>query len=151
MSSEGQPRIICLCGSTKFMSAFDHANRQETLDNQIVVSVGVDLQYRDVHVAPDAPTRDVIKKVLDPLHKRKIDLADEILVINVDGYIGKSTEDEIRYAVRRRKPVRLLHQDKDIERKIKDMQDKLDAIVNELCVQHEMAQSAIETTSPPSS
>ena len=36
--------------------------------------------------------------MLDDMHKRKIDMADEIFVINVGGYIGKSTQNEIAYA-----------------------------------------------------
>ena len=38
------------------------------------------------------------KEMLDDMHKRKIDMADEIFVINVDGYIGESTKSEIEYA-----------------------------------------------------
>lgn len=39
-----------------------------------------------------------VKEQMDELHLRKIDLADEILVVNVDGYIGNSTKREIEYA-----------------------------------------------------
>ena len=38
------------------------------------------------------------KEMLDDMHKRKIDMADEIFVINVNGYIGESTKSEIEYA-----------------------------------------------------
>ena len=36
--------------------------------------------------------------MLDDMHKRKIDMADEIYVINVGGYVGESTRSEIEYA-----------------------------------------------------
>jgi cell division protein FtsB len=48
------------------------------------------------------------KIALDELHKRKIDLADEVLVLNVGGYIGESTRSEIEYARKLGKPVRYL-------------------------------------------
>ena len=46
--------------------------------------------------------------MLDDMHKRKIDMADEIFVINVDGYIGSSTQSEIEYAKATGKTVRYL-------------------------------------------
>ncbi len=46
-----------------------------------------------------------VKEVLDELHKRKIDLSDEVFVINVDGYVGESTRSEIDYAIEHSKPV----------------------------------------------
>jgi hypothetical protein len=49
-----------------------------------------------------------VKTALDELHKRKIELADEVLVLNVGGYIGKSTRSEIDHAERLGKPVRYL-------------------------------------------
>lgn len=48
------------------------------------------------------------KKMLDDMHKRKIDMADEIFVINVDGYIGDSTRSEIEYAIKTGKGVAYL-------------------------------------------
>ena len=46
--------------------------------------------------------------MLDDMHKRKIDMADEIFVINVGGYIGDSTQSEIEYAIEHGKTVRYL-------------------------------------------
>lgn len=46
----------------------------------------------------DEGTLSKTKKMLDDMHKRKIDLADSIYVINVGGYIGESTRSEIEYA-----------------------------------------------------
>lgn len=48
------------------------------------------------------------KIALDELHKRKIDLADEVYVLNVGGYIGESTKSEIQYAKEIRKRIRYL-------------------------------------------
>jgi hypothetical protein len=49
-----------------------------------------------------------VKKIVDEVHKRKIDLADEVLVLNIGGYIGNSTRSEIEYAKAHQKPVRYL-------------------------------------------
>lgn len=111
MAVRKRPRRVCLCGSTKFLSAFDVANRDETLAGRIVLTVGVDMHFRD-RAFLDATTkgkqeRKAVKDTLDWLHKRKIDLADEILVLDVDGRIGKSTKTEIRYAKRKGKRVRM--------------------------------------------
>lgn len=89
------PKVVCLCGSTKFGQAFIDANLRETLAGNIVLTIGCathsDEQLGKL-ITPEA------KKKLDELHKRKIDLADEILVLDVDGYIGSSTASEIAYA-----------------------------------------------------
>lgn len=101
------PIITCLCGSTQFWQEFQDVAEQEILKNHIVLSVGI--PYREGHPLYDAATpeeRIAVKERLDRLHKRKIDLADEILVLNVDGYIGDSTRGEIEYALEHNKPVR---------------------------------------------
>lgn len=100
-----RPRIVCLCGSTRFMSAFFDAGWQYTLDGYIVLSVGV-CKHADDHGA-EALGGDVAER-LDELHKRKIDLADEVFVLNVGGYIGDSTRSEIDYALEHGKPVAYL-------------------------------------------
>lgn len=98
------PKIVCLCGSTKFMHAFQQANLTETVGyGNIVLSVGCNTKS-DAGLQLGADT----KKRLDDLHKRKIDLADEILVLNVGGYIGESTQSEIEYAEALGKPIRYL-------------------------------------------
>lgn len=102
--SKDRPRIVCLCGSTKFRNAFAVANRSETIAGRIVLLVGFFGHSGDT--LPSAED----KEMLDELHKRKIDLADEVLVLNVGGYIGASTRSEIDYAVAHGKPVRYLEQ-----------------------------------------
>lgn len=99
------PKIVCLCGSTRFMDAFYEATCQETLKGHIVLSVGVskaDFERLQINGRED------VKVALDELHLRKIDLADEVLVLNVGGYVGISTQREIAYARSRGTPVRFL-------------------------------------------
>ena len=101
-----KPKIVVLCGSTRFMDAFHEAGWVETLKGNIVLSVGV-----SKHLPPDHGGESLgqhVVEMLDELHWRKIDLADEVLVLNVDGYIGYSTSREIEYAERIGKPVRYL-------------------------------------------
>ena len=56
----------------------------------------------------DEGTLTKTKEMLDDMHKRKIDMADEIFVINVGGYIGDSTRSEIEYAKAHGKKVKYL-------------------------------------------
>lgn len=97
------PRIVCLCGSTRFFEAFQKANYDETLAGRIVLSIGCDTKS-DAGLG----ITEEQKKMLDELHKRKIDLAEEILVLNVGGYIGNSTRGEIEYARKHGKHIRWL-------------------------------------------
>lgn len=101
------PRIVCLCGSTRFSEAFKEANLKETIAGNIVLSIGCDTKSDKDLIALGKLTKEA-KDKLDDLHKRKIDLADEILVLNVDGYIGESTKSEIEYAQLNNKKIRYL-------------------------------------------
>lgn len=98
-----KPKIICLCGSTRFIKTFAEVNLKLTLEGIIVLSVGA-VAHSDSELGLDEET----KRKLDELHKDKIDLADEILVLNVGGYIGSSTRSEIEYARRFDTRVRFL-------------------------------------------
>jgi hypothetical protein len=104
-----RPRIVCLCGSTKFKAEFIEWNSKLTIAGEIVLSVGMfghaDFPDED-WFAKHAKT----KTRLDELHKRKIDLADYIFVLNVGGYIGESTASEIAYAQSIGRTVQYLHQ-----------------------------------------
>lgn len=103
-----RPRIVCLCGSTRFYQTFQQANLDETMAGRIVLSVGFYLHTGvESHWRRSSLTAEQ-KVALDELHLRKIDLADEILVLNVGGYVGESTAREISYARRVGKPVRWL-------------------------------------------
>jgi len=103
----GRPRIVCLCGSTRFMDAFRAANLSETLAGRIVLTVGCDTKS-DADLIVLGKLTEEAKAKLDELHKRKIDLADEILVLDVGGYVGESTRSEIAYAEGQKKRVRWL-------------------------------------------
>jgi hypothetical protein len=93
-----KPKIVCLCGSTRFKDAFDDANYRETMKGKIVLSVGFFMHASGNKHGGSIGATPQQKVALDELHKRKIDLADEVLVLNIGGYIGESTRSEIDYA-----------------------------------------------------
>lgn len=132
-----RPKIVCLCGSTRFADAFIKAQREETLAGKIVLSVGLFGHQEGIDMAGP------VKRMLDELHLRKIDLADEVLILNVEtpvcdgcnkpvkydpkwgghschacqsrqstcrvvAYIGESTRKEIAYATQKGKAIRYL-------------------------------------------
>jgi hypothetical protein len=109
------PTIVVLCGSTRFHQEFQRANYEETMAGRIVLTVGfyrcyaesVEHSRTEVHGESIGCTADQ-KIALDELHKRKIDLADEVFVLNVGGYIGDSTRSEIEYAEALGMPIRYL-------------------------------------------
>ena len=106
----GKYKVITLCGSTRFKDEFMEANKRLTLEGNIVISVGLFGHSGDNEVWEnmDEGTLTRTKEMLDDIHKRKIDMADEIFVINVGGYIGDSTRSEIDYALKHGKIVRYL-------------------------------------------
>ena len=92
--------VITLCGSTRFKNEFMEVQKRLTLKGNIVISVGLFGYSGDAEVWEnmDKGTLTKTKVMLDDMHKCKIDMADEIFVINVGGYIGDSTHSEIDYA-----------------------------------------------------
>lgn len=104
------PRIVCLCGSTRFKDAFDEANYRETMAGRIVLSVGFMMHATGNKHGEGVGATPEQKICLDNLHKRKIDLCDEVFVLDVDEYIGTSTRSEIDYAIAHGKPVVYLSQ-----------------------------------------
>ena len=103
----GKYKVITLCGSTRFKDAFMETQKRLTLEGNIVISVGL-----FGHSGDDEVWTEGTKEMLDDMHKRKIDMADEIFVINVGGYIGASTRSEIENAKAAGKAVRYLEPDK---------------------------------------
>ena len=101
--------VVCLCGSTRFYKQFQQANYDETMAGKIVLSVGFFPHASDEAHGEHVGITPEKKRELDELHMRKIDLADEILVLNVDGYVGESTTHEIHYAHETGKKVRWLN------------------------------------------
>ena len=96
----GKYKVITLCGSTKFKDDFLREQKRLTLEGNIVISVGLFGHSGDNEVWTEGT-----KEMLDEMHRRKIDMADEIFVINKDGYIGTSTRGEIEYAIETNKKV----------------------------------------------
>ena len=108
----GKYKVITLCGSTRFKDVFMETQKWLTLEGNIVISVGLFGHAGDAEVWEnmDEGTLTKTKEMLDDMHKRKIDMADEIFVINVGGYIGSSTRSEIEYAKMTGKTVRYLEE-----------------------------------------
>ena len=100
----GQYKVITLCGSTRFKEDFERINKELTLAGNIVISVGAFGHSGDTFTEEQ-------KIMLDDIHKRKIDMADAIYVINKGGYIGQSTRSEIQYAMRTGKHIIFMEDD----------------------------------------
>lgn len=97
----GKYKVVTLCGSTRFKDEYLAIQKRLTLEGNIVISVGL-----FGHSGDDEVWTEGTKAMLDDMHKRKIDMADEIFVINVGGYIGESTRSEIDYALANGKAVK---------------------------------------------
>lgn len=107
-----KPRVVCLCGSTRFKQAWYEQNKRLTHEGKIVLGVG-DLD-------PNAPNTNVpidaaLKARLDALHLCKIEMADEVLILNVGGYIGESTKNELAHAKRLGKDICFLEPEKALD------------------------------------
>jgi hypothetical protein len=106
----GIPSIVVICGSTRFMAEMAEADLRETAAGKVVVKPGCNMkQPHELWADPD--TADMLKIQLDRLHRAKIRLADEVLVVGP--YIGDSTRSEIAYARELGKPVRFTHPEVD--------------------------------------
>ena len=108
----GKYNVVTLCGSTRFKDDFYAAQKKLTLEGNIVISVGLFGHSGDEEVwdGMDEGMLGKTKAMLDDMHKRKIDMADSIYVINVGGYIGESTKSEIEYAKAHGKKVEYLEE-----------------------------------------
>jgi len=95
-------KIVCLCGSSRFLEAFADAYVVESLKGNVVMSIAGNVRVRSDY--------EEIKPALDATYRPKIMLADEVLVLNVGGYIGESTRAEIEYAHKLGKFVRYLEE-----------------------------------------
>lgn len=106
----GLPVIVAICGSTRFMEAMTEADLQETAAGRIVVRPGCDMKQPHTLWGDPANAED-LKYRLDELHRAKIRLADEVLIVG--DYIGDSTRSEIDYARALGKPIRFTHPEID--------------------------------------
>ena len=84
--------VITLCGSTRFKNEFFEVQKRLTLEGNIVLNLGVFSQVDDIALTSEQIC------MLKEMHRQKIRMSDAIYVINVDGYIGEGTKDEIAYA-----------------------------------------------------
>ncbi len=100
-------KVITLCGSTRFKNEFLEAQKRLTLEGNVVITVGL-----FGHSGDDVVWTEGVKDMLDRQHLAKIDLADEIFVINVGGYIGDSTRREIAYAEFKGKTIKYMDNSK---------------------------------------
>lgn len=96
----GKYKVITLCGSTKFKDDFIREQKRLTLEGNIILTVGLFGHSGDNEVWNEG-----VKEMMDDMHKRRIDMSDEIFVINKNGYIGESTKSEIDYAIQKGKRV----------------------------------------------
>ena len=101
----GRPKVVCYCGSIrKALDAFKKAEYESLMRGEIALlpcCMFVDIE-REYGAGNE------YKQKADEQHKRKIDMCDEVFVLNVGGYIGESTRSEIEYANKIGKPVKYL-------------------------------------------
>lgn len=97
--NDTRPTIICLCGSMKFKTDFDRVAKEQTLKGRIILTLaffdGEELESEQ-------------RTLLQHLHRHKIKMSDEILVINPEGYIGEATQNDIEFALNLGKRVEYL-------------------------------------------
>ncbi len=104
-----RPKIICLCGSSRFIESFAVLAWEFEKAGNITVGLHyLPPSYSKEHIPDHLAEHEGVAKQMDELHLRKIDLADEVFVINVNGYIGESTRREINYAEQQEKPIKYL-------------------------------------------
>lgn len=110
----GKYKVITLCGSARFQKEFMREQKRLSLEGNIVISLGFfdSPENKETWNNMNENTRQEKMAMLKDMHKRKIDMADEIFVINPNGYIGESTKSEIAYAQQNHKPVRYLEEPK---------------------------------------
>ncbi len=91
--SDTRPTMICLCGSTKFKHDFERVAREQTLKGRIVLTLALFSKADGETLEPEQRT------LLQHLHRHKIKMSDEILVVNPDGKVGNSTQSDIEFAM----------------------------------------------------
>lgn len=102
ITTRNKYNIITLCGSIKFKNEFIKVQERLTLEGNIVLTPNFFYNIKKEHI------NEKTKKMLDEMHRQKIDMSDEIYVINLGGYIGESTKSEIEYAQEKEKKISYL-------------------------------------------
>ena len=106
-----RPKVVCLCGSTRFYKEFQRANYEESMKGHIVLSVGFYMHASEEAHGEKWGCTPAQKRMLDAVYLKKIEMADEVLVLDVHGYIGESTRSEINHAESLGKRIRYLSQE----------------------------------------
>lgn len=105
-------KVICLCGSTRFTETMLVTQWNFTKQGYVVLSwCALPSWYFDGEDKSHIGDQEGVKEVVDEVHKRKIDLCDEVFVLNINGYIGESTKSEVLYALEHGKLIKLLEPD----------------------------------------
>ena len=94
----GKRKVVTICGSIRFW------DKMQEMSEKLELEKG----YAVIGVTPHVMERDFTQQeedLLDELHKIKIDISDAIYVVNVGGYIGNSTRNEIEYATKKGKEI----------------------------------------------
>lgn len=104
-----RPKVICFCGSVRFSAemmiwGWELAKRDTIVLTWSVLPDGYFKGTDDQNSIHGAEVEGV-REQLDELHKRKIDLADAVYIVNVGGYVGDSTKSEVAYAHDHGKPI----------------------------------------------
>jgi len=94
-----RPTIVAIIGSSRFRDYMQGIAQVETLKGHIVLLPGF------YHHADKYPITDAKKKQLDELTLRKIDLADEVICCQPNGYVGSSTKRQLDYCITMKKPI----------------------------------------------
>lgn len=105
-----KPKIICICGSTRFadlhaVMKWEFEKTGEAICLMINCLPAWYVEQKGWEGHDHFCEQSGKKEILDELHLRKIDIVDEVFIINKDGYIGESTRNEIEYAKKLGKPV----------------------------------------------
>jgi len=104
-------KVICLCGSTRFTEYMLIYQWELTKQGFVVLSwCALPDSYFQGEPKSHVGDQEGVKEIVDEVHMRKIDLADEIHILNIGGYIGESTRNEIMYAKKMGKSIKFLEQ-----------------------------------------
>ena len=98
-------KVITLCGSTRFKAAFEEWNVRLTLGGSVVLSIAIPSHSYGLSLTAAE------KAAFDAAHLAKIDLSDEVFVLDVGGHVGVSTVREVAHAAATGKLVRYLSQE----------------------------------------
>jgi len=108
----GKTKVICLCGSTRFTEQM-LLKQWELTKNGFIVLSWCALPDSYFTKGSNLAEKENVHDIVDEVHKRKIDLSDEVLVINVNDYIGDSTRSEVGYAIEHNKSVKWMYPHKE--------------------------------------